>query len=107
VWYYSWNGDNLSAFQIALCGNGRARYLFAWEPSDPNPVRSEGSYAATSPTTLTVAFDPPVHPSAQQLEYDTARDRLVRVGAADGYDTEGIHLQRAGMTWVTPLLGCD
>ncbi len=107
VWYYGWSGDNLSAFQLALCSNRRARFLFAQEPSDPDPVRAEGSYAATSPTALTVAFDPPQHPLVAELEYDAARDRLVRVGANDGYDPYGINLQRAGITWVTPVLGCE
>ena len=99
VWHFAWMGGNLSYFQIAICGGGRANYLFASAPGDPSPLRAEGSYMLSSPTRLQVEFVLPMtmpsgfpalsaHQSFE-LELDEAFGGPRRLGESDGYSNLG------------------
>jgi hypothetical protein len=107
TWYYGWMGGNASFLEIALCPQGRALYLHAEAPEDPDPTVAEGTYAATSPTTFTLTLEAVPAIDGTVLEYDSERDRLDRSPASDGYDPSGLNVQREDLTWLTPLLSCD
>jgi hypothetical protein len=108
IWYFGWNGSNFSFFQIGLCADGVATYLFANSPNDPNPKRYQGHYVAHDVDRLTADFRTAAPPDTAdlvfELEYDAGLDRLRRAVADDGYDSHGVRFSE--FAWSEPAATC-
>jgi hypothetical protein len=108
IWYFGWQGGNPSFFQIGLCGDGVATYVFADSPNDPNALRLTGRYDANGPDRLVAHFmgaqPHSREPLRFELVYDAAHDRLHRTPNADGYSDYGARLSH--FTWAQPAATC-
>ncbi|MBN2196114.1 MAG: hypothetical protein JW751_25075 [Polyangiaceae bacterium] len=107
IWLHDWTGDNLSYFTIALCGEGRARYVFFEGPQGLSQLEVEGRSAATSATEVeALFFTPGPFPSLPQvtLTYDPARDTVSR-DTFDGYETDGRSVSPEMSLY--PITACD
>jgi len=109
VWYFAWDGDNLSLFQIGLCEDGTAVYAFAEAPNAQPTVVLQAPYSVISPTQLTVEF-PDTGAATRsslsfELAYDAQSDRISRTQATDGYDSLG-YRQRTFPVSQAPLATC-
>ena len=94
TWVFPWTGGNISLFQIALCEDGAAVFVYARNPQATDVTRIEGTYVALDARHAVVTFQgslPELTPSDLifELEYDDARQRVIRSGDDDGYSTEG------------------
>jgi hypothetical protein len=81
--------------------------MHATAPGDTDPTLAEGTFTATSPTTFALALEAVPTIDGTELGYAADSDRLLRSPADDGYDSAGIHIEREGLTWITPVLSCD
>ena len=110
IWHFGWEGGNLSYFQIALCKDGVAAYLFAEGPNDPDAIRLYTEYVVHDPLRLTANFPKPAVPSRVlaldfELEYDLTLDRMHRLGEDyDGYESYGPRFM--GLGWPEPAASC-
>jgi hypothetical protein len=113
IWHYQWMGDNISFIQIALCDAGKARFLHAEAPTDPDPLILEGTYALLSspPDRVRASFEDTSDPGQpvreMELTYNSDADTLSRTPASDGYDSMGVRFDQTKMSWYSTYLTCD
>jgi hypothetical protein len=108
VWHFDWQGGNPSFFQIGLCGDGVATYVFADAPNDPNALRVTGRYVADGPDRLIADFMGVQPQSGDALHfdlvYDAPHDRMHRTPNDDGYSDYGARLYH--FPWAQPAATC-